>query len=478
MREANVNSTLENSTKNFTSSGKRKTVLSLKTAAPIALCLGTVVMSLFAIVEGSLSMLMVYLIFGLGGLVFVWRSGDTSIRIYLTVYGLTAVLSVAFYFYLYATLGAPYYQGGSDDLSYEMAGKVFADTYEFHEIFNYGSIEGDVVQYNHNSVGYVYLVGLLVKLGDALDEFHTMIPRMFNSLLLALMAVLVFKYVQAIHLDKPLAVACAFFSVLMPGMIYIAGFTFRDITITFITFLVFYTWSSKTKFARLLISKIAITTFSVIVLSELRTQTAFAVACAALSSYVVYSRNRWTFFAKFSLATILVSLVFYQYHEFISDIISFEILERYSNAYIDIRGGHGSLTSRVFETPFPAGIPIRLAYGLFAPLPGFSLTLLHLLFLLGCFVSLYFILFLFIGAFQSLKSMKYLPLLIFASIGFLPFALITGAPRNIPSYWPFFVILVGIGYCKYPKYKTMNKKAFILIVCLFPIALIGLFLIR
>ena len=79
--------------------------------------------------------------------------------------------------------GFLYFLRGSDELHYEEVGLAFAQTLD---LFDYIGIRGNLVPVWHNSVGYIYVVGVLDKFALLFGEAHTMVPRLFNAAMLGL----------------------------------------------------------------------------------------------------------------------------------------------------------------------------------------------------------------------------------------------------------------------------------------------------
>lgn len=443
---------------NVTKGRRRARWITLRQAAPLAFALGTLAIIGYALVERSLSVMVAYSTFGVTGLALVWRGGRNSIRLFFVLFGLgCTMLSI----WMINHGAIPYYQGGSDDLEYEYYGQLFDNRFSVWEIHRYDLVSERVIGARHNSVGYIYIVGLLTKLGNFFGGFDTLLPRLFNVTVLSLLGVLVFRYLVKINIKSTIAVAAAVFCALMPGVTVIASYTFRDIIIAFIIFYIFYLWSFPKKHVPQILFRLIGTTALITVMSQFRFQTAALLVILLIAMYVINSRSTINRSVVLSIALAAI-IIFYSWVEPYLYILSFDGISRYLVLYTELRAGHGSVTSKLWEVPFPLAIPVRLTAGLIYPYPGRAFSFENALALLNVMIHIFFLPCFFKGVLYSLSRNRKFTIIVGLILTFLPFALITGAPRNVPYYYPFFCILVAIGWQKhFPlRYyvKTINNS--------------------
>jgi hypothetical protein len=396
----------------------------------------------FSIHQSAASVIGVYLMLLAIGVACTRKSFAYN-SIFLLVYCLSTLAAFAYFASNSLSYELPYYLGGSDDLNYEDDGRRFVELLEPQQ---YSMIRGHVVPDSHNSVGYVYVVGILIWVGDWFGGFHTMLPKLLNTFSLGIIAVLVYRLMLQFGKSQNVSLTCALAASLMPGMLFPASHTFRDILIALTLVLMLFLLTVRRSSIISRVMTVLAIALALAFLYELRTQTALlAGICIFVSILVIPSRGSAATIAKMVLSLVFLGLAL-QYVGVISEVLSPEQVIFYLELYGELRGGYESFTAKIFEIPLPLGFVPRFIYGLFSPLPGFSLTLVNVFSAIS--VVIVIALFpVFVNGVRRVIAIRHLwPLVFFAAIGFLPFALVTGALRNIPYYWPFFVMIAGIGF--------------------------------
>ena len=379
--------------------------LKLKQITPLVLGLGTFVIILYAITQYSLAILMAFYIFGLSGLVLVWRSGATSIRIFTIIYGIASIVAIMLSLILSNEYGVPYVGGGSDELHYERKGIEFAQHFG---LFDYRTIRGGLVRVDHNSVGYVYLVGLLAKFSVIFGGFHTMVPRLFNAACLALLSVVVFNMGQRLRLQKHTALIAALFVGGLPLMMWVSVQTLRDIIQALLLVTLVFLWlpNHNSRWRYSLPVLLLLSGFAMLPIWEMRK--AQALIFLVLAAFAIIT-NRHSYkplrFVFLSLPVFLISAyVIAQFYGYLSKnvLYNLELFELYSEYRIGDSVG-GGLSSIVFETAiFPFGWIYRVLYALISPIPVSYDTIDKAWLSIGTIIHLLFLPFLWIGIKQGI----------------------------------------------------------------------------
>jgi hypothetical protein len=427
--------------------------ISLRSGSALALWFGTLMIAVYGCMEGVTATFAAYAAFGILGAALVWRLGSTSIRIYATVYGLAVAVAVVLAWIFLDAYGGPYFKGGSDELVYEEAGIEFAKHFG---LFSYGAIRGGIVTEWHNSVGYIYLIGVLVKFSELFSGFHTMVPRLFNAASLALLSVLVFQIGIRLCLRRRTAVAAALFSGCLPLMMWTSAQTLRDIIQTLLIVALVFLWlPDHTNRGRYSVSTLLLMSSLLLVpIWEMRQQQ--AVVALILITFGIVSNGSIRPMHRMLLSLTIVAAVVYFAWQFYNLLNEYLVNVLFSVArYATLREGAGDgLSSVVFETPlFPVGWFYRAAYALASPIPVEFLPLkfpIDVAWLsLGTVFHILFLPFLWMGARRAASHpASRIVVLIFMML-FIGMAMFTFTIRHITQYLPFAIVLAALGYENY-----------------------------
>lgn len=429
----------------------------------VALAAGTTSIALFSMLEGSAAIAVGFALFGVVGAAAVWRVGRTGLRIYTTVYGFAALAAVALYQVFVATYGNGYWVGGSDELMYEEVGAAFAESYGFLE---YGAIRGGLVQEWHNSVGYIYLVGVLAKLSGLVGGFHTMVPRLFNGACLALLAVLVYLTGMRLQLRRRTAIASALFAGCLPLMLWSAVQTLRDVPVALLILLAVFLWlpDAQGRWRQTVPVLISLSLLLVVPIWEMRTAQAY-VLVVVVAGCLFLNRRSWHV-GSLILSTAPMAVAAAMLLSRYSDLLSRGVLQFVGDIeiYTELRGAGGTgggLSRVVFESPLlPAGWLYRTLYALVSPLPVEYSPIYKAWLSIGTIVHLLFLPYLWIGIRQALLRSAWLGILLAFSGLFLGMAMFTFTGRHI-QYLPFAILLAALGYEYYrgDRWKLMAGMA-------------------
>jgi hypothetical protein len=409
----------------------------------------------FSVVVASPVVLIAYCVFGVIGFLVSSRWGTVEARTFLIVYSCNVLFVVALYLIYLQRYGSPYYIGGSDDLGFEMAAKEIASRLG---PFQYSQIRGNIVSPTYNSVGYIYLLSLLYRASELFGGFHTLVPRLLNSLVLSLLSVLVLRFATIrLQLKRSISFKVGLAVGLMPVMMFIAAHTFRDIIVAFLIFALIYAWSSYassgTKFRLALLIG---TPLCILALWETRSFSAIAASGLVL---IVWYENLRSHVKAESMA-VFSFLVLAG-----AGVVAFVIGSNQWGWFTNRMGiYHGSYTSYriglspglaryVFASPEPLSSFMRVIYLSVYPFPNFTPQVERLLVSLGTTVQMFFLPFLGIGLWRLAKEKRALPIWIGFLGLFIGVALLSFSARQISMYYPFGVLVVGYGYEYYRKQK-------------------------
>jgi hypothetical protein len=417
----------------------------LETGATVSMSLSLAAMLLFSLAQASLPVFVSYLAFGALGLGLARLFGSTERRLFAVVYGLSSIAAIGIFYYYTSLYGVPYLLGGSDELHYEEMGLAFA---ELLGPFDYINIRGTLVAPWHNSVAYIYVVGLVDKFAMLFGEAHTLVPRLFNTAALGLTAVGVYRIAFKLGMQRPIAIACALFAGCLPLMMYVSVQTLRDVLVSALLVALVVTWTPDRN-GRLSIPGAAFVTLLVfLALIDLRrAQAAVALLIAAVGFLSTDIGRRPVVWAlTFLTGLVAAAGVFLVFSDLIStDLLFFLGQADYYNAYrVDETGG--GLSSVVFTTPPPLGWVLRTVYALVSPIPEANLELDRVWLSLGTLVHIMFIPFMFAGLAIAVRRREARTVLGAMVLLFVGMAMFTFQGRHIVQYLPFAIVLAGMGY--------------------------------
>lgn len=427
----------------------------LRNVGILALFLSTLTILALSLAEASPAILISYILFGvLGYMITLYVDRDSSNgRIFAIVYGCSATVAVAVYYIYMARYSVPYINGGSDDLFFEEQAKQVAraalwvyDPKQIRLIINYP---------NHNATGYIYLVSFLIRLGDLLGGFHTMMPRLLNGMALGLVSVFIFSIAKEVKLGLARSKVVALWSGLFPMMLFVSAHVFRDIIVTLIVVMVLKLALSlqKERSLPLLLFYTMIILLLTLILGEIRfPHIVIPLGILFVSWYVRISLRlpRWTLLI--GIAIVFIGLVVFR-----QPLQAIPWVERISNNVDfyteDLQFRSDGFSQIVFGLSFPLNIIGRLVYATIAPMPvwyaNFEWTLLGI----GSLLQFMYFPFIFLGILVVQKKRNTWPLLAGFLIVLGGYVYGSFTFRHISQIVPFATVLAVFGYDKYKAWR-------------------------
>ncbi len=400
------------------------------TGKQIAVILFTIVfitISIVCIVERNFLISFWYIILGLPCLFFE----RTSAKLYLTVYNFSVLVSLFFYYILIFNYGVPYYLGGSDDMAYENTSK-YVLLYE--KWYNPISLlkSGYISQY-HNSVGYVITLAALRKISECIGEFHSIVPKILNSFVLALSTCLLYKILR-LFFEKGKALIASYSYGLYPILLYFSAHSFRDVIIAFLFLIVIYRLEVKPLFGKyLFISLLFLIVCSYIMMFYRSAFVPILILLFLVRMYLIRYKKEINF--SLIMPLLIFSFFFFLYAK--DWIIS---LSELGSNYSEYRLGLSQGISRlIFTIPiFPFGFILRYLYMIFPFLIPSDATLKFLF--LGQIFQYFLIPFLLLGSWQiGKKHSSFRFYILFIHVFILIIALTTFTNRQLTVIYPFFI---------------------------------------
>lgn len=414
-----------------------------------ALISATVFITRFGYIHISLVTLVAYAVFGLLGIGLVWRLGPTSIRVFATVYGLTTVAAVVLAWIFTTAYGVPYMGGGSDELHYEEVGVEFAKKYR---IFDYGDIRGNLVTEWHNSVGYIYVIGLLANFSDWFGGFHTMVPRLFNAACLGLLSVVVYQIGLRLQLQKRSAVTAALFAGCLPLMMWVSVQTLRDILQSLLLVTLVFIWLPNQDNCWRFSLPVLVFLSILLLMPIWEMRKPQALVALLFIAYAITSNRRSFKPPQFIFLTLpiagtaayLIATFYTLLNKDMLDLI--DSIESYAEMRGELGSG-GGLSSIVFESSlFPVGWLYRMAYALASPLPVEFFPIDKAWLSLGTVIHFMLLPFLWMGIRRAVGYPAWRLIVVAFILFFVGMAMFTFTTRHITQYLPFSILIAALGF--------------------------------
>ena len=424
--------------------------------------LSLIVVTVFSLINQTVSVLLFYFVLHAINFLLIRRCSAREKKIFHYILNFGILFSIALYSIYITRYGNPYFSSGSDDLEYEILGQFLSTRMG---IFDYGymsQLHPDLV--SHNSPAYVYLISLLAKFGNWFDGFHTLLPKILNSGLLAWSAVLAYRISKNnLHTDEKTAYSIALGSGLMPIMLYNSAHTFREIVIAFSLLLIVYLWLSYKNelfFTRLgiIITSILV----IIVLTDLRSFVALGAGFVVILSWIRISTRKNDFYSLLILLLFFLGLILFGMFSFQAGLID-QLVSRFIRNHTRYMQYRASLapgfTNFIFTSREPLGSIFRTLFLMFSPYLRISIQPEIIFLSLGTIVQIIFIPFLFFGTYIIIRMRSSFPLWAMFWGFFIGEAAISFSWRHLAFFYPLGVVLAGFGFYQWKKRRSKNNQA-------------------
>lgn len=330
--------------------------------------------------------------------------------------------------------GEPYFMGGSDDkISFEETAMFMLEEYSLNlvDFISNGFIF-------HNSILYVYVVALLMKIGELFDGYYTIVPIFLNSFILTLTAA---KFYKICHLkfnltqikSTKLTYVFAFF----PLVMFMNSHVFRDTLVNYLIISMISIVLFKSSFTGLKILLLLLIMFF------LRIEYVAVFASLLLSRYIFLCASRQNLIIKLAGMLSIVFGVTYLLFEY-SYILSYtlENIEMYDR--IRIEKGN-PLVQKIFSLPPALRIPAKFVFLLLNPSPSFG-TIEQMFIGFGTIIQVLVTPWVFYGVYLRLKQKDFIALLFV--IMFLVIGLV-----SVDAKHKYTLIMLGV----LPTYFAFQK---------------------
>lgn len=422
--------------------------------------LNFITLTLLSLVFSSISILVIG---SIGLLILLYFSKNENQKLFnrlSLIFLISIFLMIVLYCGYISKYGAPYYIGGSDDLSFENYGKYAINQkyYRPEQLLQ----ESQFRFYSAN--GFVWIMSWIIRLSNILGGYHTITYRVLNIYFNMILGMLVFKYFSN-HYDfsekENLIVLYAI--TLFPNSLYISIHVFRDTLNILILFGIFYLWDiyiskQRKKYERLLI--ILITLILTYISYWLRSQNLIFIFIIIVLNIFLKDQKLTSRNSIYFLIAIIFGVASYNYLGVGKQL---EYFTGYYTEYIlNLSEGFSKIIFSV--NLFPFGILLRIAYGLVSPLPVHILhvfkmfedvdVFFQVIISIGVIVQIYLLPYLF----RNIKYIDKVTLIFW--IFFVAMVITTFTFRHFISIYPFMVILIFREFFKASKKRKIVSGIF------------------
>lgn len=421
--------------------------------------LGAIAITGYGALHGSVAVIVLYLGLGVVGTLLVYRGGRTRVRMFALSYHLAILITIVLYAIYDDRWGQPYLGGGSDDRAFEKYAGIAAQSDLY--LYNRELIASQIGNPTHNSVGYVYLVSYLMRFGDLLGGYDTMLPRLLNAFLLALCAIVTVAIAMKIGLSRRHSTIAGLWVALHPMMLFSSAHVFRDTLTALVLLLTLHLATSisldphRTHFPRWIRKSLTLVILAPVMASlRLLYLLPMLAMTAAAWTFRVLPIKRLRFWHAMLLLPIALAgiLAIAPQLEILSS--GLRKLEGYRNKYAQqADDASEGLSAALFSLPEPVQTVARVAYAIVTPLPILYRKIEWNLLGAGGFVQLLFAAYVFLGIRMIYRYTALLPLLVGFTILFAAYAFGTFTFRHITQWYPLAVLIGMVGYLKYARYR-------------------------
>jgi len=309
--------------------------------------------------------------------------------------------------------------GFSDDYYYE----IFAENY--YNDFGMSISNLNSRHRYHNSVGYLYGIVLLFKLGSFFDGYHHLLPIILNVFILQLTAIYMEKICSELYnlTEKKYIIKMY---CLYPSVLFLCAYAFRDIAVGLLAVMIFYYAQNRTNY---IIYNLSIIGFSLFILHFLRLDAALLLTILASFLYLyrfLKFKNK-TVYLLFVLIAIVLAVFLYINRDIFAKILRYNVYRFESGGFI---------MKKIMSLPVYIGIFPRLS--LLSITPMFTLTYEQGIMGISGIIQLFTFPLVCLGIINKKINVQ---IKVFFLLFFVGVALSTFTFRHITMYLPFGFII-------------------------------------
>jgi len=433
-----------------------------------AISVATAVVAIHSAVAGTVAPIALFTAIAAAGILLSGRLSRLDGSLFALSFGVACSCATAILYLYLDRFGVPYMSGGTDDATFDVDAVRVAQQVTSYDRAEVNWLSSYV--YAHNSLGYIYFLSLIVRLGDALGGYDTLMPRIANCGFLAMSCVLIRRCGLLIGFDRDRATRCALWVALFPAMWFSAAHVFRDaitswmlVTALFLALLMLQrrsgTWT-------VCLAAFAIATLCA-AMAEFRTSYCVPICAMPITALTArLARVRAIKARHLAYGVLIMVPVLWAAWQTEAIQHAQEQVTRYQSAFFAAAeaGENTGLSARLFSLPMPVQIPARVAYATVTPLPVIYQQLEWNALAIGTVVQFFAAPFVLVGAVAARRDTRYLLVLLGFIVLFYSYVQGTFSFRHILAWFPFAVLLGSIGYSRIygHRWKVWSSCAAIL----------------
>ena len=318
----------------------------------------------FGVVFGSVYVGLTVLVFGYILIACTQKSFDARTAASAVAFSFIVgvVVAMLMYFGYIADYGEPFWVPGADDQVYEQVAKRAYDA-GYTTVFDMFNSSDQYIR-QHNAKGWVIYIVYLMRLGDGIDGYHSMVPRIINIFALNIMGLIVARCFSRRYDISGKWLACALLCVgLFPNALIISSHVYRD-TVNALLVASCYFLALDLRGRKHRVVKILLIAVLAYVSYWLRAMSVFfiagLVAAALLPGTVKQLKSNLAILVITAMVVLVGSVLF---------ALNSELFLGYVTRYGEsIATGESRFVSLIYGLPMlPLGLPLRIAVYLCSP---------------------------------------------------------------------------------------------------------------
>lgn len=400
-------------------------------------------------------------------------------KIYILILLFQMIFMLLIYFGEFYQYGIPYFNGGSDDLTYEINAQQLVEL----KVYSINQAKDLVLGEHHNSPGYPIFLSYIIRIMSCFGEYNTFIPRLLN-IYLFIISLVILEHISEILLNfnklkkSYLSIVLGFF----PTIAYINSHIFRD-TLLFLLvissfFIMLKLFDIKNKVHRYGITFILLSCLaSIYVLRQIMLIFIIPILIILiiwkqkttvnkLKEYLFKNKNKNILYLIIAIFMISIAI------PFLYNILQKFIIYYTTYNQIILENNADGFSSIIFSAKLlPFGVILRTLYGIVTPFPDIYAILnllkeFNLFDLVMTFLSVGTIIQIYMASFivtkKNIKSTVFIIFVIF----YMVYILTTFTFRHLIFVYPFMFMLT------IQTFTNQNKKQNIKYISLVTILII------